>query len=103
MYVEISQYKCEGMIRLSNLADDFYEYDQHNLCIVGRRTRKKYQLGDIIEVVVKDADVLKRQVSLDIVGNVLSRNLKPGEPNRRTKRREEHRKKKPKGNKKGRR
>lgn len=103
MYVEISQYKCEGMIRLSNLADDFYEYDQHNLCIVGRRTRKKYQLGDIIEVVVKDADVLKRQVSLDIVGNVLSRNLKPGEPNRRSKRREEHRKKKSKGNKKGRR
>jgi ribonuclease R len=105
IYVEITEYKCEGMIRLSNLTDDFYEYDEHNLCIVGRRTRKKYQLGDIVEVVVKDADVLKRQVNLDIVGNVVSSsNLKRGEPNRKTKRREEHQNKKyQKGKKKGRR
>ena len=105
IYVEITQYKCEGMIRLSNLADDFYEYDEHNLCIVGRRTRKKYQLGDIVEVVVKEADVLKRQVSLDIVGNVISRNLRADGPNRKSKRRDEHRKKQQhsKGNKKGRR
>lgn len=106
IYVEITEYKCEGMIRLSNLADDFYEYDEHNLCIIGRRTRKKYQLGDIVEVVVKDADTLKRQVNLDIVGNVVSaRNLRRAEPNRKDRRRNEKKKqdKGKRGNPKGKR
>ncbi|MEI6508203.1 MAG: ribonuclease R [Bacteroidota bacterium] len=103
IYVEITEYKCEGMIRLSNMADDFYEYDEHNLCIVGRRTRKKYQLGDIVEVVVKEADVLKRQVNLDMAGNVItSRNLRRAEPNRKDRRRNE-KKSNQKSKKKGRR
>ena len=69
MYVEITEYKCEGMIRLSNLADDFYEYDEVNQWIIGRRTHKKYQLGDQVQVIVKGADTIKRQVDLDLVGN----------------------------------
>jgi ribonuclease R len=69
MYVEITEYKCEGMVKLSNLADDFYEFDEHNQWIIGRRTHKKYQLGDQIHVTVKGADTVKRQVELDIVGN----------------------------------
>ena len=69
MYVEITEYKCEGMVKLSNLADDFYEFDENNQWIIGRRTHKKYQLGDQIHVTVKGADTVKRQVELDIVGN----------------------------------
>jgi ribosomal protein L14 len=57
------------MIRLSNLADDFYEYDEVNQWIIGRRTHKKYQLGDQVQVIVKGADTIKRQVDLDLVGN----------------------------------
>ncbi|MFI5221479.1 MAG: RNB domain-containing ribonuclease, partial [Bacteroidia bacterium] len=97
MFVEITEYKCEGLIRLSNLADDFYEYDEYNLCIIGRRTRKKYQLGDIVEVIVKNADIVKRQVDLDIVGNVIvSRNLKKPDRNRKDRRRNEKKNKKDK-------
>jgi ribonuclease R len=69
MFVEITDYKCEGMIRIANLADDFYDYDENNQWIIGRRTHKKYQLGDQVQVVVKGADTVKRQVDLDIVGN----------------------------------
>lgn len=69
MFVEITDYKCEGMIRIANLADDFYDYDENNQWIIGRRTHKKYQLGDQLQVVVKGADTVKRQVDLDIVGN----------------------------------
>ncbi len=69
MYVEITEYKCEGMVRLSNLADDFYEYDEVNQWIIGKRTHKKYQLGDQLQVIVKGADTVKRQVDLDIAGN----------------------------------
>lgn len=69
MYVEITEYKCEGMVRLANLADDYYEFDEHNQWIIGRRSHKKYQLGDTIQVIVKGADTIKRQVDLDLVGN----------------------------------
>jgi ribonuclease R len=69
MFVEITEYKCEGLIRIANLADDFYDYDENNQWIIGRRTHKKYQLGDQVSVVVKGADTIKRQVDLDIVGN----------------------------------
>jgi ribonuclease R len=69
MFVEITDYKCEGLIRISNLADDFYDYDENNQWIIGRRTHKKYQLGDQVQVVVKGADTVKRQVDLDIAGN----------------------------------
>jgi transcriptional accessory protein Tex/SPT6 len=70
MYVEITDYKCEGMIRLSNLADDYYEYDEFNQWIIGRRTRKTYQLGGQVMVVVKGADTIKRQIDLDLLDNV---------------------------------
>jgi len=69
MFVEITDYKCEGLVRLANLADDFYEFDENNQWIIGKRTHKKYQLGDQVHVVVKAADTTKRQVDLDLVGN----------------------------------
>lgn len=69
MFVEITEYKCEGLVRLANLADDFYEFDQNNQWIIGKRTHKKYQLGDQVQVIVKGADTVKRQVDLDLVGN----------------------------------
>lgn len=71
MYVEISDYKCEGMIRLSSLADDYYEFDEYNQWIIGRRTRKTYQLGGQVEVIVKNADVNKRQIDLELLDIVL--------------------------------
>jgi ribonuclease R len=69
MYVEITEYKCEGMVRLANLADDYYEFDENNQWIIGRRTHKKFQLGDMVQVVVKAADTTKRQVDLDLAEN----------------------------------
>jgi ribonuclease R len=69
MYIEITDYKCEGMVRLANLVDDYYDFDENNQWIIGRRTHKKYQLGDTVQVVVKGADTIKRQVDLDLVAN----------------------------------
>jgi ribonuclease R len=69
MFVEITEYKCEGLVRLANLADDFYEFDETNQWIIGKRTHKKYQLGDQVQVIVKGADTVKRQVDLDLAAN----------------------------------
>ncbi len=67
IYVEITEYKCEGLVRLANLTDDFYDYDEFNQWIIGRRSRKIFQLGGEIKVVVRQADLQKRQIDLDVV------------------------------------
>src|SRR6185295_18907227 len=42
LYVELTENKCEGMIRLRDLEDDFYEFDETNYCVIGHRTKNKY-------------------------------------------------------------
>lgn len=67
MYVELIENKCEGMIRLKDIADDFYVLDEKNYCIVGQRKKKKYQLGDEVKVKVKKVDLSKRQIDFSLV------------------------------------
>lgn len=67
MYVEIIENKCEGMIRLRDISDDFYVLDEKNFCIVGQRKHKKYQLGDEVRVKVKKVDLSKRQIDFALI------------------------------------
>lgn len=67
MYVEIIANKCEGMIRLRDLNDDFYVLDEKNYCIIGQRRKKKYQLGDEVKILVKKVDLNKRQIDFILV------------------------------------
>ena len=71
LYVEIVETKCEGMIRLSDLTDDFYEFDERNYRIVGRKKRKVYTLGDRIKVRVKKTDIDKRLIDLVFAENYI--------------------------------
>jgi ribonuclease R len=74
IYVEIEENKCEGMIPMHELTDDFYEYDEKNYCIIGRRLHKKYQLGDDIEVEVVRANLEKKQLDFRIAGEEVRTN-----------------------------
>lgn len=67
MYVEIEENKCEGMIRLRDISDDFYVLDEKNYCIVGQRKKKKYQLGDEVMIRVKKVDLSKRQIDFTLI------------------------------------
>jgi ribonuclease R len=67
MYVEIEENKCEGMIRLRDISDDFYTLDEKNYCIVGQRKKRKYQLGDEVKIKVKRVDLGKRQIDFSLV------------------------------------
>ena len=71
IYVELDENKCEGMIPMFELTDDFYEFDEKNYCIIGRRTHKKYQLGDVIEVEIARANLERKQLDFRIVGEEL--------------------------------
>ena len=64
IYVEITETKCEGMIRMSDMDDDFYEYDEKNYRIIGRKNKKIYTLGGKIVVRVKKTDIDKRLIDL---------------------------------------
>ena len=67
MYVEIIENKCEGMVRLRDLTDDFYVLDEKNYCIIGQRRKKKFQLGDEVTIRVKKVDLGKRQIDFTLV------------------------------------
>lgn len=64
IYVEIIDTKCEGMVRLGDLEDDFYEFDQKNYRVVGRNTGKVYTLGDRVSVRIKKTDIDRRTIDL---------------------------------------
>jgi len=67
LYVEIIENKCEGMIRLRDLADDFYEFDDSNYCVIGARTKRKYTMGDSVKVQVMRCDLLRKQIDFRMV------------------------------------
>ena len=62
IYVELIENKCEGLVPIRDLDDDYYSLDEKNYCLVGDRYRKKYQLGDEITVRVARADLDKKQL-----------------------------------------
>ncbi|MFZ5972238.1 MAG: ribonuclease R [Bacteroidota bacterium] len=64
VFVEMIETKCEGMVRLADLKDDFYEFDEKNFRIIGRRRKKIYRLGDEVEVRIKKTDVDRRLIDL---------------------------------------
>ena len=62
IYVELIVNKCEGMIPIRDLDDDYYSFDDKNYCLVGRRYHKKFQLGDELTVRVAKANLDKKQL-----------------------------------------
>ncbi len=67
IYVELNENKCEGMIPIRCLDDDYYEFDEKNYCIVGRHTGKRYQLGDELTVRIAKTDLVKKQLDFVLV------------------------------------
>lgn len=66
IYAEIDENHCEGMIPIRDLKDDYYEFDERNFCLVGRRRHNRYQLGDAIRIQVARANLDKKQLDFTI-------------------------------------
>ena len=67
IYAEIDENHCEGMIAIHDLKDDYYEFDEKNFCLVGRRHHNRYQLGDEVRIKVAKANLEKKQLDFTIV------------------------------------
>jgi len=67
IYVEIIENKCEGMVSIRGLKGDFYEYDEDNYCIRGRRSGRKYQIGDPVKIEVLRTNLIRKQVDFALI------------------------------------
>lgn len=67
LYVELNDNLCEGLVPMRDLADDFYDFDEKNHCLVGRRHNNRYRLGDNVDIRVARADLEKKQLDFVLV------------------------------------
>lgn len=67
LYVELNENKCEGMVPVRDLDDDYYEFDDKNYCLKGRKSNKRYSLGDAITIKVARANIEKKQLDFALV------------------------------------
>lgn len=67
-FVELEDTSCEGLVRMADLNDDYYELDKANYRIVGRRSGRSFTFGDRVQVTVRQTNLLKRSIDLDLVG-----------------------------------
>jgi len=67
IYVEIVENKCEGMISLQGLVDDFYEFDEDDYKIIGRHSGREFQIGDPLKIEVTNANLSRRQLDFKLV------------------------------------
>ncbi len=66
LFVEIVETKCEGMIRMVDMNDDYYEFDERNYRVIGRSNKRMFTLGDAVKVSVKDTDIDRRTIDLNL-------------------------------------
>ena len=69
LYVELDDNMCEGLVPVRDLADDFYDYDEKNYCLTGRRHHNKYTLGDKVSVQVTRADLERKQLDFALMND----------------------------------
>ncbi len=83
VFVEITENSCEGLVRMQDLSDDFYEFDKDNYRIIGQRTKKMYTFGDAVVVRVKETNLARRSMDFALVSDKANR-ATDGDTNRRS-------------------
>ncbi|MCM1022188.1 MAG: ribonuclease R [Muribaculum sp.] len=67
LYVELNDNKCEGLVPIRDLADDYYDFDERNYCLVGRHTKTRYRLGDEVRIQVARANVERKMLDFALL------------------------------------
>jgi len=69
IYVEIASNKCEGMVRIRDIKDDYYIFDEKQYAIIGQSTKNSIQLGDTVVVKVKKTDLERKHLDFDLISH----------------------------------
>jgi len=67
IYVELKANKCEGMVPLRDMDDDYYVFDEENYAIYGKHTRRRYSIGDDVTIRIVRADLQKKQLDFKLL------------------------------------
>ncbi|MEJ2596548.1 MAG: S1 RNA-binding domain-containing protein, partial [bacterium] len=67
LYIEILENKCEGMVSIKSITDDFYEFDEEEYMIVGRHSGRRFEIGDEVKIEVINANLSRRQLDFKLV------------------------------------
>ena len=67
MFVEVKNTGCEGLIKIRDMSNDYYFFDEDNYCLEGTNTGQIYQLGDIVKVKVRKVDISKKEIDLTLL------------------------------------
>ena len=67
LFVEITENHCEGLVRIRDMKDDQYFFDEENYCLRGRKAENRFTLGDSVRIKVKNADLVKKQLDFELV------------------------------------
>lgn len=67
IFVELDESHCEGMVSLKTMKDDFYYLDEDNYRVIGHKNHEVYQLGDTVNIIVKNVDLAKKQMDFELV------------------------------------
>ncbi len=67
LYVELNENKCEGLVPIRDLADDYYDFDERNYSLVGRHTKTRYRLGDEVRIQVARANIERRMLDFALL------------------------------------
>jgi ribonuclease R len=67
IFIELEENKCEGMVSLKTMKDDFYFLDEDNYQVIGHNSHKKYTLGDKVKIRVIEVDLSKRQMNFQLL------------------------------------
>ena len=76
-FVEVGESRVEGLVHVSSLNDDWYEYRSRQNRLVGRKNRQTYQLGDSVQVRVINVDVLRNQIDLEVISQASDASSEP--------------------------
>jgi len=67
LFVEIKENKCEGLVRMKDIPNDYFIYDQRNTCVVGQHTHEEYCLGDEVVIKVIGTDLDRKHIDFKIL------------------------------------
>lgn len=67
IFIEIQNTSCEGLVRLRDLPNDYYYYDDSNFCVVGQHTKKQYRIGNKVIVKIESINLERREINLSLI------------------------------------
>ena len=69
IWVQLEETKCEGMVSVKHLTDDFYYYDEENYCFIGQHSGRTYRIGTKVTIKVRDVNLAKKQMDFEFVNS----------------------------------